>query len=241
MAVVNGHDDLLEEEAGVVLFQPIAAVRRGGLQVSKSPSVERSDRPSYHKCVLQPYLCYCQRASSLNPHARSVRDCLCSIRQRRAHDVLPCWSSSGSYTWHHHTKRAHLQASLGSDMGEEVAAGRVLHDDREVLVGEEALLEAHDVWVDEHGVVEQLPLHILCHLALHACRENCGKVPNLPCVQCKDMQALFAGPQEDGRRIAQADRMLLRNNQGTAVLPHPSIIVHCVENLVMGHLNEQSI
>ena len=63
MAVVNGHDDLLEEEAGVVLFQPIAAMRRRGLQVSKSPSVERSNRLSYPKYVLQPYLCYCQRAS----------------------------------------------------------------------------------------------------------------------------------------------------------------------------------
>ena len=33
MAVVNSHNDLLEEEAGMILFQPVAAMRRRGFQL----------------------------------------------------------------------------------------------------------------------------------------------------------------------------------------------------------------
>lgn len=59
-------------------------------------------------------------------------------------------------------------------MGEESAACCVLHDDGQVLVCQEAFLEADDMRVYQHGVIEQLPLHIFRHLPLKTvpCHED---------------------------------------------------------------------
>ncbi len=55
---------------------------------------------------------------------------------------------------------------LGSDVTVQGAACCVLHDNRQVLVCEEALVEAHNVRVYEPRMVHEFPLNILGHPVL---------------------------------------------------------------------------
>lgn len=71
-------------------------------------------------------------------------------------------------------------------MGKEIAACCIFHDNCQVLVCQKALLKAHDMRVYQHGVVEELPLYVLCHLPLKTVKhreetQSRGKAVQLKC------------------------------------------------------------
>ena len=116
-------------------------------------------------------------------------------------------------------------------MREEVATGCILHDDREVLISEEALLEAHDVRVDEHGMIEQLPFYIFCHLALHASQRETLEYPSpVLCAVSRRCRLALQVPWVDCTRIAQATECCCAMVWGWPCCLVFISVVHCAES-----------
>ena len=57
-------------------------------------------------------------------------------------------------------------SSRSADVVQQVAVRGVLHGDRKVGGREEAVAEPDDVRMYEHGVIDNLPLHVLGYLSL---------------------------------------------------------------------------
>ena len=78
------------------------------------------------------------------------------------------------------------QGALCCDVTVHVPSSCILHGNCKILLGQKTFLKAHNVRVDQDGMIQNLPLNVLCYLSLCAGEEAVSPLDEAGILACAD-------------------------------------------------------